>query len=308
MKVQRNLIEEIRSITSNVKPKRRNNYIDNSNFNVNNNVTSSNTLAAKEKKVGSSWTVSRNKKIDAVERIFRMHGNAVIAITKDDVYNFELIDALANTWYSGKSIEELYLSLMRFYDFTRRAVRLNTHKSDEIKPNIDEYTVNKFLDINKNLSQFIQSSCGERFFGNVSTRCQKLFPSLRNNQIFVSPRNVDKGSIQANDMVYCYKKDNTIYYVGDKKPSVDTPIQLELYNHCPNINYIIHGHAFIDGAVTTNDYYLCGDFREFYEVYNHIKDSNFGYLNLKNHGFIIYSDTLDNLRYIIGDLTFNFKK
>lgn len=66
MKVQKNLIEEIRSITSNVKPKRKLNYGDNRNFNVNNNVTSNNTLVAKEKSVGSSWIIPRNKKIDAV--------------------------------------------------------------------------------------------------------------------------------------------------------------------------------------------------------------------------------------------------
>ena len=248
------------------------------------------------------------KKIDAVERIFRMHGNAVIAITKSEQYNFEIIDALANTWYCGSSIEELYLSIIKFYDFTKRAIRKNTIKSDLKQVEIDSVNVGVFLDINRNLSNYIQNSCGERFFGNVSTRCQKLFPSLRSNYILVSPRNIDKKSIQPTDMVQCYKNDSTIYYIGDRKPSVDTPVQLEIYDNCPNVNYIIHGHAFIDNAPTTDEYYLCGDFREFYEVYGFIKNNKFGFLNLKNHGFIIYSDTLDNLRYIIGDLTFNFKK
>lgn len=248
------------------------------------------------------------KKIDAVERIFRMHGNAVIAITKGTLYNFELIDALANTWYSGSSIEELYLNIIKFYDFTKRAIRKSTIRSDLKQIEIDHVNVGVFLDINRNLSNYIQNSCGERFFGNVSTRCQKLFPSLRSNYILVSPRNIDKKSIQPNDMVQCYKNDNTVYYIGDRKPSVDTPVQLEIYNNCPNVNYIIHGHAFIDNAPTTDEYYLCGDFREFYEVYGFIKNNKFGFLNLKNHGFIIYSDTLDNLRYIISDLTFNFKK
>lgn len=65
-KVQKNLIEEIRSITSNVKPRRRPNYIDNSKFSVNNNITPTNELLPKVKSVNSSYTIPKNKKIDAV--------------------------------------------------------------------------------------------------------------------------------------------------------------------------------------------------------------------------------------------------
>jgi len=66
MKVQKNLIEEIRSITSNVKPKKKLNNIDNNKFNISSNSAVSNTIVAKEKSVNSSWSVPKNRKIDAV--------------------------------------------------------------------------------------------------------------------------------------------------------------------------------------------------------------------------------------------------
>jgi two-component system chemotaxis response regulator CheB len=67
MKVQKNLIEEIRSITSNVKPKKKsNNIINSTSYNLNNNYAASNTVEVKEKSVSSSWSIPKSKKIDAV--------------------------------------------------------------------------------------------------------------------------------------------------------------------------------------------------------------------------------------------------
>lgn len=64
--MQKDLIEEIRSITSNVKPKRKLNNIVNSNFNVNSNNVVSNVIEVKERSVNSSWSIPKNRKIDAV--------------------------------------------------------------------------------------------------------------------------------------------------------------------------------------------------------------------------------------------------
>ena len=66
MKVQRNLIEEIRSITSNVKPRRRFPKVESSSFNINNSPAVSNTIGVREKSVNSLGVISRNKRIDAV--------------------------------------------------------------------------------------------------------------------------------------------------------------------------------------------------------------------------------------------------
>lgn len=66
MKVQKNLIEEIKSITSNVKPKKKLNNIDNNNFNISSNSAVSNTTVVREKSMNSSWSLPKNRKIDAV--------------------------------------------------------------------------------------------------------------------------------------------------------------------------------------------------------------------------------------------------
>lgn len=47
--------------------------------------------------------------------------------------------------------------------------------------------------------------------GNLSTRCQRLFPTQRtNNYMYVSPRNTDKERLSANDFVL-YNPDSSSY-------------------------------------------------------------------------------------------------
>ena len=48
-----------------------------------------------------------------------------------------------------------------------------------------------------------------------------------------------------------------------------------------------------------------------YEAWNsweHIGNNKFGAINLKNHGFLLYSDTLDNMRLIIKGLEFTYER
>jgi len=128
--------------------------------------------------------------------------------------------------------------------------------------------------------------------------------------VLVSPRNSNKESIQPEDMIVCSLSDeNNVLYHNTNKPSVDSPIQLKLYDKFPKINFMIHGHAFIKNATITDDYRLCGDFREVESVSPiiELKDS-FGYLNLKNHGFLIYSDTIENLEKIINSIEFFYER
>lgn len=246
--------------------------------------------------------------IDAVSRIFKMNGNAVIALYKKETVYFKLIDALGNAWYNGNDINLLCETIKEFYNFTKTAIRVNSLKMNIIKPNINS-DVSRLIEINNRLAEYIQLSCGNRFFGNLSTRCQKLFPSTKIDDIsmFVSPRNVNKSTLTNNDMVYCKFIDNKIGYIGDNKPSVDTPTQLLIYKNFKNINYMIHGHAFIDNVIETENYCLCGDIREYDEIKSLIV-SDFGALNLKNHGFLLYSDTLDNLENLIKTLTFTYRR
>jgi hypothetical protein len=251
---------------------------------------------------------------EAVSRIFKMRGNAVIAIYPGEKFVFELIDALGNTWYTGSEISELCNSIKEFYAFTNEAWRINSERQDieGIERNND---LVEFIEVNKSLTEFIQTSCGTRFFGNISTRCQKLFPAMKveYDYVFVSPRNSNKESLTPEDMILAWfdvpdQQLGKIFYSGVNKPSVDTPIQVMLYNMHQDVNYMIHGHAFIKDCPTTNEYYVCGDMREVDEVDGFMCDKAYGKINLKKHGFLIFADTLDNLKQVIKTCEFDYQR
>jgi len=267
-----------------------------------------------KKKTGSVLICSKvlrdgRTKFDAVSRIFNMNGNAVICITKDiDTYSFELIDALGNTWGDkSSSVETLCANIKAFNLWSSSQQRISL---------MQRFVPEKeFIEINKQLAQKVQNSIGSRYFGNVSTRCMKLFPSNRDNKdenVFLfSSRNSNKEFLTEDDFVIVKTNTvtnivtNTVFgeFYGNKKPSVDTPIQLELYKYFKNINYMIHGHAFIKDAIYTDDYFPCGDMREVQSVKDCLKgefDTGVIILNLKNHGFLIGAENLTYLKMIIG--------
>lgn len=257
---------------------------------------------------------------DSVSRIFKMYGNAVIEIRKEDgLFTFTLVDALANVWYDGSDIPSLVTAIMAFTAFTKAAKRVTTSRACEtyipVKGFFDHNRDNleKLLEINKKLQEHIHTSCGSRFFGNVSTRCQKLFPSARlkdesnhaisyeHDKMYVSPRNTDKQSLTPEDMVLYFGVTDS--YVGEKKPSVDAPAQVRLYQKMPNINFMIHGHAEIglEESVTTKHYKLCGDINEVEEILRVVdKDSTGFIVNLLGHGFLIGADTPDKLNRLVN--------
>jgi ribulose-5-phosphate 4-epimerase/fuculose-1-phosphate aldolase len=244
--------------------------------------------------------------IDAVSRIFKMHGNAVIAIYKneDRKFRFQLVDALGNIWIDTTRIEDLCRSILDLHGWTKSSIRVSLEKEEyhTIKPlsPAEQKELQNFIDINKKLAYSVAEQCGNRYFGNYSTRCTKLFPSLRGtSDILVSPRNVNKKTIEITDMVPIYKGK----YVGERKPSVDTPIQLEIYNEIQDVNCMIHGHAYIKDAITTSHYYPCGDIREVPETIKLIKQGK-KTINLKNHGFLIVAKSIEEMGDIVSKLSF----
>jgi hypothetical protein len=159
-----------------------------------------------------------------------------------------------------------------------------------------------------------------RFMGNASFRCTKGgFPSQRsrNGQIFVSRRNVDKRSLDADSFVAVEAsldtvrkpsphrphaktlilKDDAVKYWGHNKPSVDTPVQVLLYQAFPNINYMLHAHVYHKEGVMTNRYVPCGDIREVNEIVNAVNDPETKrfIVNLKGHGSLIASAKVEDL-------------
>ncbi len=194
-------------------------------------------------------------------------------------------------------------------DFLLGVKRVETYKS-KLKNNnlsvipiefitlVKEYG-NLFEELLKDIAQT------ERYLGNCSyrTRCSYGFPSYYNrkdNKIFVSKRNVNKVFLSKNDFVEVYKKNDLIYYKGENKPSVDTPIQLELYFRLPQVNYMIHSHCYLKDAFWTNTQYPCGALNEVEEIMssiktNKIESENLIKINLIGHGSLVMANDIKNL-------------
>ena len=244
--------------------------------------------------------------VDSCARIFEMQGNAVIEIYKEeDIFSFELRDALNYCWCNKTPyLAVLYEGIKSLYKWTKSQSRRSLIQQPEltitnIKTDTDLYY--KFIQINKQLADKVAENCGNRFFGNYSNRCTKLFPSYRNsdNLFCFSPRNIDKRYVTIIDKVIC----DYNYYYGNRKPSIDTPVQLEVYKNFPGINYIIHGHAYIEKAVYTDNYFPCGDMREVEELIKLYKKGH-ELINCKHHGFVILCETIEDVEKYYNDSNF----
>jgi ribulose-5-phosphate 4-epimerase/fuculose-1-phosphate aldolase len=137
-----------------------------------------------------------------------------------------------------------------------------------------------------------------RFFGNASFRCLKGFPSFRENwRIYVSRRNLDKRDLNREGFVALDSKLPLQYY-GKQKPSVDSPVQVRLYNYYENVKFMLHGHVYVKDARFTDKIMPCGALEEADEIislYPDKKSVNFA-VNLKGHGSIVLADSLEALK------------
>lgn len=289
------------------------------------NVTNEEEKAYPKKKVGSFLVCSKVMRegygLDVpISRIFKMHANAVIAIeSSKKPFTFQLLDALGNSWIKTSDISELAEAIRKLYFWSEEQIR---YRSEEIDPLAAERKIQigtfrpfenqEFIDLVKLVADKVEATNVGRFFGNASTRCFKMFPSMRNdNHIYVSPRDIDKKRIAVEDMVLTMSSapSGTLYYLGSKKPSVDAPVQFQLYQRLP-LNYMIHGHSYVEEAPFTKKYYPCGDMREVEEVHSLIElehlygASNAGVINLKNHGFLFYAEKIEELQALIEKAKF----
>lgn len=249
---------------------------------------------------------------DAIARIFKMNGNAVITIeSQEKPFKFSLIDALGNVWCKTTDIGELSFKIEELYKWTKASTRTRSKNIEFTIEELPKTDLTALCGIVKRVADNVENERGGRYFGNVSTRCGKMFPSqrLENDIVLMSGRNVGKSRISEEDFVYTKLVDGCVMCHGEKKPSVDTPIQLNMYEYFKNINYFIHGHAYIDGAAFTQHYYPCGDLRELSAVKEIIhQDSDQIVLNLKNHGFLLGTNNIDQLRALVENLNFKHRQ
>ena len=268
---------------------------------------------------------------ELLQRALHSKSNLVVEFKKeaDKLFGMRLFDPLGNLWYQGTDIKECAKALEARLESIKTITRESTTTDEEnkgalawffnmFKQEMYKSEEQAFIPSKKYFLQIVQEyaykaarvmSNGEdikRFLGNASFRCPKGFPSFRDGKyIFVSKRNVNKEYITIDDFVPVYLKDNKVYYCGEAKPSVDTPIQVRLYNLLPNINYMIHSHCYIPNAPFTEEALPCGALEELDEIkkvvdFYHNGDYNreFYCINLLGHGSIMMSKYPCMLRYI----------
>lgn len=255
-------------------------------------------VCSKVKRVGGT-------KADAVTRIFAVRGNAVIQIRYRlaGKYEFCLLDALGNCWVDPTDdTAALAQAIMELYRWTKGSLRVRSVRADA--PTDD---LNRLMACTRCVADRVENSLGERYFGNTSTRCQRMFPGAKTeHSVLISPRNTDKRRLEAEDMISVSGDPGEIRFLGPRKPSVDAPIQVYLFLKLPEVNFFIHGHAKVVGAPATENYFPCGDMREAVEVYQAISRSNTtsGAINLKNHGFLLHSQTIEEMEELVSLLEF----
>lgn len=212
-----------------------------------------------------------------------------------------LSDPLGNQFYKGDDLEEVANIMMSRIEFLSKITRKSTIKSE--LPANENFVEEKFLEIIRGFAgrfhELINPMETTRFLGNASKRfrCERGFPSKRidANTILVSRRNVSKEFIQAKEFIEVYEQNGKLYYKGDKKPSVDTPIQFELYKRLPEVNYMVHSHVYVKDAPFTFDVLPCGALEEIDEIMEVVKQRNYSSnfcINLKGHGCTIFAKDL----------------
>lgn len=243
---------------------------------------------------------------ELINRALGTKSNLCIEFSKhNDRFSMMLFDPLGNCWYKGEDISiccnVLINRLMFLKDITRQGCIQG--KGEIPVPEEAEFfeVIKEYAEVFHTLINPAQNVT--RFLGNSSFRCQRGFPSFKKDGIiYVSKRNIDKRYIDKTGFVPTKFEDGKILYYGENKPSVDTPVQLRLYEQLPNINYMIHSHVYIKNAPVTSNMIPCGGIEEVDEVLKTIKeefgsfDKSFYALNLVGHGCIVMSSDVEQLK------------
>jgi len=241
-----------------------------------------------------------------VKRLLDSHAALGLIISRPtDELRFSLIDPLGNRWCDEVPLEESIKHLAERLEYVTGLLRIGSKQSGNASSFVLEP---EFLDavkyMGEEFTEHVMAANPNRFLGNASTRCCHGFPSARaqpgkGGGIYVSRRNVDKTIISSDEFVRVNPStwDLKVKYEGDNKPSVDTPVQLELYSKYANVNYIIHGHVYIDGAPFTDRSIPCGyceEADEIFKVQPDLSATNF-VVNLRGHGCLILAGDINYL-------------
>lgn len=233
---------------------------------------------------------------DLIYRAFENRSNLLVEFSKNkDKYQGRVIDPLGNVFLDnnndfallGRVLGKRVTQLLKYTRVPSESV--NSEKITA--PNENEF-YNLVKEYGQRFHNLTHPQAVNRFLGNASFRDE--------NGIYMSRRNIDKRSICRNDFVKVLPRISVgkqVHYLGSKKPSVDTPIQIRLYNYYPNIRYILHGHFYVNGAPFTEQLVPCGAIEEADEIFKLIPDgesTNFA-VNLRGHGSLIIVDDVGKI-------------
>lgn len=259
---------------------------------------------------------------ELISRALSIKANLTIEFSKkeDGLFNMTVFDPLGVVYYNGTNIDHMTTALLGrakiLPTFTRvPTTKVETNKDIVVPDKKDFFNfAHNCADIFHNLIRPARGT--ERFLGNMSFRCQNGFPSFRgkDNLIYVSRRNVNKGDIEASSFVPTYlDKDLNVMYYGDNKPSVDTPVQLRLYSMFPWANYMLHAHCYVKPSSEIKDCEVyttrlpvpCGALEEVNEI-SQATRTNIGLsyedaprlmaINLVGHGCILIAKDTEILK------------
>lgn len=241
---------------------------------------------------------------DIIVKGLENNANLIVEFSKEnDKFYMQDIDVLGYSWSKKTdNINEFKKILFDRIDFLSKTTRVKTIKDNTKNDNYNLIDY-EFIKINKDYAKvfdnlMIEVAQTTRFLGNCSLKI--------GDKVFMSQRDIDKKLLSKNTFVEVYKKENKIYYKGEKKPSKDTAIQLNLYEFFPQINYIVHCHCYIEDGYFTKIQCPCGDLKEVDEIKNVIKNNklendNIIKINLIGHGSILMVTNLKdlyNIKYI----------
>jgi len=264
-------------------------------------------------------------KYSRAELIVRMLQARANLMVEFDVTTREFVarvlDPLGNVFFEGVDMRAAGRAMGERILFLLKLSRVGSVASGEPNSPPDTPETRRFAEIVRGYGDvwmnIIQPAdlAKARFLGNASYRfrCTHGFPSFRASGathrpgpdlVYVSRRNVDKEGLSPSDFVGVSlvsgetSSGDRVAYDGERKPSVDTPIQLRLYAALPRVRWMVHSHCYVEGAAVTARVLPCGAVEEAGEVLEAIagKESEEPILvNLKGHGSLVMARDLESL-------------
>jgi hypothetical protein len=244
---------------------------------------------------------------EMINRALGQKANLMLEFTKtSSKISMRVFDPLGTVWCDfTNDVNLVTKSIKKRLDYIMNVTRTPTHLLKDSCPLVPETAeLTEFYSLIKNYAETFHSLISPekgvtRFLGNSSFRCQRGFPSFRyNDLIYVSRRNIDKRYIGKDGFVPTVLSEGNVMYWGNYKPSVDTPIQVRLYNELPNINFMLHSHVYLKDAPYTGIAVPCGALEEVEEILKLIKDRNIEYfeINLIGHGCLVFAKNVEQIK------------